>query len=61
LENLAKKGRKPAPKNRKCPECGTPMVWNPKNFRFEYRNPNCPVIEIRVHRKSEEVLRSGCG
>jgi len=57
---LAKLGRPPKPKNRKCPECGLPMIWNQKRYRFECQNPNCPVIEIRVHRKSEEVLRSGC-
>lgn len=57
---MAKNRRETKPKSRKCPECGVPMRYNPKHFSFECPNPNCSIIEIRLHRDGEEVRRSGC-
>ena len=42
-------------KHMTCPDCGSAMV-KLKNARYECRNENCPVIEVRPRRNGVFVV-----
>jgi len=43
-------------KSLNCPECGCIMRLV-KRGRFECDNPECHVIEVRVHRRERHILK----
>jgi len=40
-----------------CPECGSELVFKHQNI-LECLNPSCRVIEVRLHHRSNEIIRS---
>jgi len=38
-----------------CPGCGKPMKKRPKKAEYACRNPQCPVIFVRIHHGTKHV------
>lgn len=40
-----------------CPDCGKEMKRIKRRVTYACEDPDCPVIEVRVHRKDVIVIR----
>ncbi|MBS7615000.1 hypothetical protein KEJ18_04640 [Candidatus Bathyarchaeota archaeon] len=54
---MKKRGAKPLPKVKRCPQCGSELVLIRYNH-YECPNPLCELIEVRLTKEEKRLVWS---